>query len=135
MTGLLPRLPLSVWFLSEVLSPAPNPRFCPHPTLLSPRRPDLILCAIGVCSLSLDPLRTVGSPAAQMRPTSRLKTRATQAPAPLSPISGRAKTALAQIYVLRLSIRCESPDGGAFVTEQDVMYTTRQLNAAMVEEK
>ena len=35
-TAALSRLPLSVWLLSGVLSPAPNPRFCPHPTLLNP---------------------------------------------------------------------------------------------------
>jgi hypothetical protein len=72
---------------------------------------DFALCAIEVRSLSLDLLRTVGSPAAQMRPEFRLKTRATHRLGLLAPTSGQATNRSSLIFTLGLSTRCESPNG------------------------
>jgi hypothetical protein len=57
----------------------------------------------------LDPLRTVGSPAAQNRPEFRLKTHTTQGSVSFAPTSGQGRLADLQFSALRLATRCESP--------------------------
>jgi hypothetical protein len=93
---------------------------------------DFALCAIEVRSLSLDLLRTVGSPAAQMRPEFRLKTRATHRLGLLAPTSGQATNRSSLIFTLGLSTRCESPAKPPFDSLPKRTYTLGEENEGKV---